>query len=236
MKAAPVDVVSGKLLADRFRIPTPHPGDPEAMGEVVAGLVAHFNWSGPVGCAFPGVVQHNTVRTAANLDPSWVGVNGADLFAKAIDQDRSLVNLVNDADAAGIAEMKFGAGAGHPGSVLMVTLGTGIGTAFFADGHLVPNTEIGHLIVGGEDAEESASARARETAGHSLGEWAPAVDRFLLEVHRLLWPDLIVVGGGVSKRFHGFSEYLTVPTEVVPAKLQNDAGIVGAALAAVATV
>ena len=233
MKAAPVDVLRGELLADRFRIPTPQPATPAAMAEVVAELVAHFAWSGPVGCAFPGVVQQNVIRTAANLDPSWVGVNGSEIFAKAIGQDPSSVNIVNDADAAGIAEVEFGAGAGRSGLVLMVTLGTGIGTAMFTNGHLVPNTELGHLILDGQDAEETASARAREDSGQKWVEWAPSLDRYLDEIHRLLWPDLIMLGGGVSKKFDKFAEYLTVATEVVPAQLQNEAGIVGAAMAQV---
>ena len=154
MKAAPVDIASGTLLADRFRIRTPKPADPHAMASVVAELAANFDWAGPVGCAFPGVVQQNTIRTAANLDPGWVGVNGSDVFAAALGQDPSMVNIVNDADAAGIAELEHGAGAGRTGSVMMITLGTGIGTALFTDGALVPNTELGHLILDGRDAEE----------------------------------------------------------------------------------
>lgn len=230
MKAAPVDVVAGELTDDRFRIPTPQPATPEAMAEVVAELAGHFDWSGPVGCAFPGVVQHNTIRTAANLDHSWVGVNGSEVFAKALGVDSSLVNIVNDADAAGIAEIDFGVGIGRRGSVLMITLGTGIGTALFTDGHLVSNTELGHLILDGKDAEETASARAREDADQKWIEWAPALDRYLNEIERLLWPDLIILGGGVSSKFQKFSELLTVNAEVVPAMLKNEAGIVGAAM------
>lgn len=233
MKAAPVDVDSGSLLADRFRIPTPSPAKPDAMAEVVAELASQFDWEGPIGCAFPGVVQHNIVRTAANLSFEWVGVNGSETFAKAVGQDPATVNMVNDADAAGIAEMSFGAGIGRKGSVLMITLGTGIGTAMFTDGQLVPNTELGHLILDGQDAEETSSARAREEAGLKWAEWAPALDRYLDEVHRLLWPDLIILGGGVSSKFHKFSDLLTVATEVVPATLKNEAGIVGAAMAQV---
>lgn len=233
MKAAPVDVVAGELVADRFRIPTPQPATPDAMAGVVAKLAEHFDWLGPVGCAFPGVVQHNTIRTAANLDSSWVGVNGAEVFSAALDIEPSFVNIVNDADAAGIAEIDLGVGKGRRGSVLMVTLGTGIGTALFTDGHLVSNTELGHLILDGKDAEETASARAREEADQKWVEWAPALDRYLNEIERLLWPDLIILGGGVSSKFHKFSELLTVSAEVVPASLKNEAGIVGAAMAQV---
>ncbi len=227
MKAAPVDLISGELLDKRHRIPTPQPATPDAMAEVAGELAKSFSWSGPIGCAFPGVVQANTIRTAANLDPSWVGVDAAEVFGASTGQ---AVTMVNDADAAGIAEMAFGAGRGRAGVVMMITLGTGIGTAMFANGTLVPNTELGHLILDGVEAEETASARAREDGDLSWADWAPYLDAYLHEIERLLWPELMIIGGGVSSKFAKYSDALTVNAEVVPAELRNQAGIVGAAV------
>jgi polyphosphate glucokinase len=182
-----------------------------------------------VGVGFPGVVQHGVVRTAANLDQSWLGVDLVRVLGGRLGLP---VGVVNDADAAGLAEMRFGAGRDAEGVVVMVTLGTGIGTAIFTDGVLVPNTELGHLLIDGVDAEERASARAREEQRLSFRDWAPHLDAYLGELHRLLWPDRIVVGGGVSAKFEKFAPLLRVPAQVVPAAMGNLAGIVGAALAA----
>jgi polyphosphate glucokinase len=233
IKAAPVDVSSGTFTAPRVKVPTPRPALPASVAEAVAGLVADFSWSGPAGVAFPGVVIGGVTYTAANLDPAWAGLGASALFGKATGLTLS---MINDADAAGLAEMKFGAGAGEKGTVLLVTFGTGIGTALFTDGLLVPNTELGHIEIHGKDAEERASERARED--HDLGwtKWAGRVDEYLARVEALVWPDLFIIGGGISRRADKFVPMLTgVRARIVPAALHNDAGIVGAAMTAAAT-
>jgi polyphosphate glucokinase len=229
MKAAPVDTATGELVADRHRILTPHPAVPDSMAVVFAELTKHFHWSGPVGATFPAVVKGGVARTAANIDPSWIGTDVAATFARASGCD---VTVVNDADAAGVAEMEFGAGKGRPGVVMMVTLGTGIGTALFVDGRMVPNTELGHIMMGNKEAEERASDAVRQRLGLSWGKWAKRLDAYLLELERLLSPDLFILGGGVSKRHDRFIPRLTTHAAVVAAGLLNEAGIVGAAIAA----
>jgi polyphosphate glucokinase len=230
IKAAPVDVEHGKLLAARAKLATPQPALPDAVAEVVRELAAGFNWSGPTGITFPGVVMNGVTRTAANLDPVWVGTDARALFGKATGLD---VSVLNDADAAGIAEMKFGAGAGQGGTVMMLTFGTGIGSALFIDGTLVPNTEFGHLEIRGKDAEKRASEHARELHDLSWGKWAGRVDEYLLHVEALLSPDLIIIGGGISRQADKFLPLLTgLRTRVVAAAMHNDAGIAGAAMAA----
>lgn len=232
MKAAPIDLATGELLAPRFRIETPSDASPESMVPVVAELVTHFAWSGPVGITFPGVVRQGRILTAANLDPRWVGVDAGQVFTPAI--GRTPV-VVNDADAAGLAEVRFGAARDVRGVVLVVTLGTGIGTALINDGALVPNTELGHLIVDGHDAETRAAASAREREELGWKEYSVRLSRYLGEIERLLWPDLIVVGGGISEKFDKFGPRLEIQTPVVPAALKNRAGIVGAAALAAET-
>jgi polyphosphate glucokinase len=229
IKGAPVDVEKGELVADRLRIPTPEGGSPGDVARVVAEIVAHFDTTGPVGCTFPAVVQHGIARTAANVDQSWIGTNAQDLFQEQV--DRQFV-VVNDADAAGIAEMHFGVGRGVKGTVMMVTLGTGIGSALFTDGVLVPNTEFGHLDIRGKAAEARASEKVREE--HDLGwdKWAKRVNEVLAHLEALLCPDLFIIGGGVSKKSEKFLPHLDTRADVVPAQLLNQAGIVGAALAA----
>ena len=228
IKAAPVDVATGKLTAERRKLDTPQPAKPDAVAGVVRELVTAFAWAGPMGATFPGVVTSGTVRTAANLDPDWIGVDASQLFGKATGQP---VSVINDADAAGIAEMKFGAGAGEPGTVLMLTLGTGIGSALFIDGVLVPNTEFGHIEIRGKDAEKRASEHAREEHDLSWGKWAGRVDEYLEQMERLLSPGLIIIGGGISKRSGKFLPLLSdLRARVVPAGMLNDAGIVGAAM------
>jgi polyphosphate glucokinase len=229
MKAAPVETRTGRLLADRYRIPTPQPPTPEAMAAVVGELVTHFSWTAPIGICFPAVVQHGVVRTAANIDPAWVGVDAVELFSAAAGRS---VTVVNDADAAGLAEVLFGAARDRSGTVLVVTLGTGIGSALFVDGVLVPNTELGHLVVRGKPAEQRAAESVRESKGLSWKQWADRLEEYFVEVERLLWPDLIVIGGGVSKKSEKFIPHLDLRAEVVPAELRNEAGIVGAALSA----
>ena len=226
MKAAPVDLSTGTLLDDRHRIKTPQPATPEAMADVLAELVDRFTWNGPVGVAFPAVVKRGITMTAANIDQAWIGFDAAGHFSKRLDRT---VRVVNDADAAGLAEMRYGAGRSCQGVALMVTLGTGIGTALFVDGVLVPNTELGHLLIEGEDAEDRASDRVREDEGLTWKAWAARVEEYLQYVERLLQPDLIIVGGGVSKRHEDFLPRISVECELVPAELRNQAGIVGAA-------
>ncbi|MCU1388453.1 MAG: polyphosphate glucokinase, partial [Ilumatobacteraceae bacterium] len=229
IKGAPVDVRGGKLLAERFRIDTPQPATPEAVADTVGEIAKHFDWKGPIGATMPGVVKNGVILTAANIDKSWIGTDAATLFAKAT--GCSPVMVLNDADAAGIAEMQFGAGKGRKGVVVMVTLGTGIGFALFHDGVLMPNTELGHLEMNGKDAEDQASARVRDENDESWKKWAKKVDEYLDHVDALLWPDLIIIGGGVSKKADKFFPHLTTRAELVAAKFENEAGIVGAALA-----
>ena len=229
IKGAPVDVKAGDLAADRHRIKTPQPATPEAVMDVAAKVVRKFKWDGPVGCALPSVVQHGIVYSAANIDVSWIDTDGQALLAERLEMP---VHLLNDADAAGLAEMRFGAGRKEEGVVLLLTFGTGIGSALFYRGQLVPNTELGHLQFRGMDAEHYAAARLVEREEMKLDWWAGRVNEYLRYVEVLFSPDLIIFGGGISKRFKDFKEHLTTRAELVPAKLRNNAGIVGAALAA----
>jgi len=230
IKAAPVDVTAGALARERIKVPTPQPSKPQVVAEAVRGLVGQFGWSGRAGITFPGVVTAGVIRTAANLDPAWIGVNARDLFGSATGLD---VRVLNDADAAGLAEMRFGAGAGQQGTVVMLTFGTGIGSALFHDGVLVPNTEFGHIEIRGKDAEKRASERARELHDLDWAQWAGRVDEYMTHLEALLWPELFIVGGGVSRKSDKFLPLLGgLHARVVPAKMLNDAGIVGAALTA----
>jgi polyphosphate glucokinase len=229
IKGAPVDLGLGQMTADRIRFETPQPSTPAAVADAVAALVDGFSWTGAVGCTFPAVVRQGTIVTAANVDPGWIGVDAASVLS---DRVGSAVHVVNDADAAGVAEVRFGAGKGVHGSVLVVTLGTGIGTALFVDGVLVPNLELGHIELDGVVAETRAASRWRKEHDLSWDEWGDRVGRYLTAVERLVWPNLIIVGGGVSKRHERFFHRFNCKTPVVPAALLNDAGIVGAALLA----
>ncbi|MEU7892323.1 polyphosphate--glucose phosphotransferase [Nonomuraea sp. NPDC049152] len=224
IKGAPVDVKEGRLTAERLRIPTPQPAKPEGVAEVVSQIVEHFSWNGPVGVTFPGVVVDGVVRTAANVHHSWVGVDASKLFGGA--------RVLNDADAAGLAELSYGEGRDRGGVVLMLTFGTGIGSALFTDGKLVPNTELGHLELHGKDAERRASDKAREDHELSWEKWAERVEEYLKHVEMLFSPSLIILGGGVSKKADKFLPHVKIDTPVVPAALQNEAGIIGAALMA----
>ena len=232
IKAAPVDVSRGVLTADRVRQLTPQPSTPDAVAKVVAEVVAGVAPDGAAstfGATFPAVIRAGKAETAANVDPAWVGEDVAGRLGAAT--GRTCV-VLNDADAAGLAELRFGAGRDRGGVVVMVTLGTGIGTAVFVDGRLVPNTELGHLELDGHEAETRASEVAREREDLSWKKWGHRVGRYLQHLEMLLWPDLIVVGGGVSKKSEKFFEYLETRTEVMAATLLNEAGIVGAAAAA----
>jgi polyphosphate glucokinase len=228
IKGAPVDTRSGQLLADRHRVLTPHPATPDAVAGVVAEVARFFDWTGPTGATFPAIVKRGVAYSAANVDQSWIGTNAAQLFSAAFGGD---VTVVNDADAAGLAEITFGAGRGHAGVVIMVTLGTGIGSALFVDGTLVPNTELGHLKMGKKDAEKLAAESVREDESLSWKEWSSRLEEYLQMVEALFSPDLFVVGGGISKKSEKFLPRLSLGTEIVPAQLLNEAGIVGAALA-----
>jgi polyphosphate glucokinase len=229
IKGAPVDTQLGDLLTERYRIPTPQPSKPKAVAEVVGQIARHFDWHGPIGCTFPAVIQRGMVLTAANVDKSWIGTDGDRLLEMATGCS---VTLLNDADAAGICEMTFGAGRGHQGVVMILTLGTGVGSAIFHRGVLLPNTELGHLEIRGKDGEDRASDRAREEKGWDWEEWGGRVSEYLNRVEALFWPDLFIIGGGVSKEHQHFFRYLKTRAPIVPAELRNEAGIVGAALAA----
>ena len=229
IKGATVDLDTGRLTRDRLKILTPQPATPKAVAGVVNQLVKHFEWEGPIGCTLPTVVRQGMVHSAANIDKSWVGVDGERLLRKATGQQ---VVLLNDADAAGIAEMKFGAGRGRGGVVFILTFGTGIGSGVFVDGRLHPNTELGHLEFKGMDAEHYAAARVREAEKLTYKKWGTRVNEFLEHLEKVFSPDLFIIGGGVSRKMDRFGEYLTGDTEVVPAKLRNEAGIIGATLVA----
>ncbi|GAA1080173.1 polyphosphate--glucose phosphotransferase [Nocardiopsis composta] len=234
IKGAPVDLGTGAFTTDRVKIHTPHPSTPKAVAQVVAGIAerigAHAGEGAPIGVTFPGVVRGGVVGTAANVDGSWVGTDVEKLCEAVTGRP---VAAVNDADAAAVAEHRYGAARGVRGVVLLTTLGTGIGTALITDGHLVPNTEFGHLEIDGHDAETRASSAAKEREGLSYEEWATErLQRYYDEVEKLLSPDLIVVGGGVSRKADKFLPRVRTRAEIVPARLRNSAGIVGAALLA----
>ncbi|GIV61194.1 MAG: polyphosphate glucokinase [Rhodothermaceae bacterium] len=231
VKGAPVDIENGKLLAERHRIKTPKPATPQAIAGVVAKIARHFAWTGPIGCALPARVKHGVALTAANIDKGWIGTNAARL----IDEATGCPTFVlNDADAAGVAEMAFGAGRGRHDYVLVLTVGTGIGSALFIHQTLVPNTELGHLELDGHDAESRASDAARKREDLSWHAWARRFQRYLSHVEFLLAPDLIIIGGGVSrpKKWAKFGDRLQTQAELMPALLQNEAGIIGAAYSA----
>lgn len=229
IKGAPVDTTTGTLLSKRHRIPTPQPSAPDAVADVVGQIVRHFEWDGPIGCTFPAIIQQGVVNSAANVDKSWIGVDGKSLFQRVTNCP---VILLNDADAAGIAEMTFGAGRDNRGVVMILTFGTGIGSAIFTDGKLLPNAELGHLIIRGKDAESRASERAREEHEWDWDAWTQRVNEFLAYVEALFTPDLFIFGGGVSKQHAEFFHLLETRAPLVPAAFFNEAGIVGAALAA----
>jgi polyphosphate glucokinase len=236
IKGAPVDLRTGQFTAERLREPTPSPSTPDAVAEVVRNLTASIaeslpegSGSVPVGVTFPAVIQHGIARTAANVHKSWVDTDVAALLSQSLGRP---VHVVNDADAAGVAEVRFGAAKGVDGVVLVATLGTGIGSALIVDGALVPNTELGHLEVDGHDAETRASDAARERDDLSWKQWANRLETYFGAVEALFWPDLIVIGGGVSKKHDKFLPLIDVRTPLVPAELLNQAGIVGAAVLA----
>ena len=232
IKGAPVNTETGELLAERVRIKTPRPATPEAIVRTAVEVVRQAGWEGPVGCGFPAVIKGGVVRTAANIDKAAVGF---DLQGQLEKELGNPVRVINDGDAAGLAEMRWGAGLGVEGTVLMLTLGTGIGTSLFVGGRLVPNTELGHIEIRGKDAEHRASDSARKREDLSWKEYAERLDEYLHRIEDLLWPDLIVIGGGISKKSEKFLPHLSARTRVVPAQMLNEAGIAGAALARIPT-
>ncbi|MEU5596326.1 polyphosphate--glucose phosphotransferase [Streptomyces sp. NPDC020298] len=232
IKGAPVDLERGELAQERCKVLTPHPATPDGVADGVKQVVEHFGWTGPVGLTFPGVVTGGaTVRTAANVDKSWIDTDARALFSGRL--GGLPVTVVNDADAAGVAEMEFGAGRGRRGTVVLLTFGTGIGSAVFTDGILLPNTELGHLELHGHDAEKRASSKAKEDHDLSWEQWASRVQKYLAHVEMLFSPELFIIGGGVSRKAGKFLHLIEdIRAEIVPAQLQNNAGIVGAAMRA----
>jgi polyphosphate glucokinase len=229
VKGAPVDLETGTLVGDRMRIKTPKPATPDAVAEVVEQIADAFESSlgtGTIGIAIPAVCQRGVARSAANIDPAWVDTDVDALFTERLGRP---VHVVNDADAAGVAEARYGVAKDVPGLVILTTLGTGIGSAFLLDGTLMPNSELGHLEIDGEDAEHRAAQSAKEREGLSYKDWAKRLQRYYSHVEGLFWPDLFVVGGGISKSSDKFLPLLDLRTPIVPAQLRNSAGIVGAA-------
>lgn len=229
VKGAPVDLVKGELATDRLRIETPQPATPDAVADVVATIAQHFaaqTGDSPVGVTIPGIVRHGVMYSAANIDKSWIGTDVATLFSERLGRP---VTVLNDADAAGVAEMHYGAAKDVPGTVFIATLGTGIGTALLVDGVLVPNCELGHLEIDGHDAESRAAASAREREQLDWDAWAVRLQRYFSHIEMLFSPDLIVVGGGVSRKSAKFLPLLQLTAPIIPATLRNQAGIVGAA-------
>ncbi|MFF4227624.1 polyphosphate--glucose phosphotransferase [Streptomyces sp. NPDC001820] len=231
IKGAPVDLERGQLTHERYKVLTPHPATPEAVADGVAEVVGNFDWSGPVGITFPGVVTGGVTRTAANVDKRWIGRDAAKLLGDRL--GGLPVTVLNDADAAGVAEMTFGAGRGREGTVILLTFGTGIGSAVFSDGRLVPNTELGHLELHGHEAEKRASTKVKDDHDMSWEQWAHRVQKYLAHVEMLFSPELYIIGGGVSRKADRFVPLIEgIRAEIIPAELRNNAGIVGAAMAA----
>lgn len=231
VKAGVVEVTTGRLLGEMISAPTPQPSTPERLAAVIAGLASSLPQAqGSVGVAFPSVVRHGVIRTAANIDRSWLGANGAAVVGRAINRP---VVFLNDADAAGVAEMRWGAGMGFTGTAIMLTFGTGIGSALFVDGKLFPNTELGHMELNGMEAEKFASAQVRTALTLDFPAWIERVNAYLARMHALFWPDVIILGGAVSERYAEFSGLLKCAAELRPAHFAGQAGVIGAAMASV---
>lgn len=228
IKGAVVNLDTGELASARVKIPTPSGYAVDDVVAAVLEIVSQSGWNGPFGCTFPGIVKNGVIHSAANLGEQWLGVHLAEVLAERSGQK---VAVLNDADAAGLAEEYFGAAKGRMGTVIITTLGTGIGSAVFLDGKLLPNTELGHLEIDGHDAETRASSAAKTREGLSYKEWIPRLQRYYSTVDFLFSPDLIVVGGGISRKSHKFLPHLQLNCEIVPAQLENQAGIAGAAMA-----
>ncbi|GAB5554912.1 MAG: ROK family protein [Saprospiraceae bacterium] len=226
MKGALVDIEKGVLVSERFRLATPDPATPKAMGKTFQEIIKHFDYSGPIGCGFPAVIKSNTAMTAANIDKSWVGKNVASVFGGEKIEN---IHVLNDADAAAIAEMTYGKGKGKSGLIIMITIGTGIGSCLFLDGKMLANTELGHVVMHGKSAEKYCANSVRKALDLSWDEWGKRFNEYLQYIYHLLSPDSIILSGGVSKKFGNYKKYIDIPIEVTPAALLNNAGIVGAA-------
>ncbi len=229
IKGAPVDIKRGALLADRYRIPTPQPSTPEKVSEVIKDIADHFDWKGPIGCGFPAPIQKGIALKASNISKEWIGTNVEKLISRTTG---SPCKVLNDADAAGLGEVTFGSNAGMSGVTFVVTVGTGLGTALFTDGILVPNTELGHIRLKSGIAEPYASDATKKREDLTWKQWAKRFNEYLHEVEKLFYPDLIIIGGGTSKKFDKYSSYFDTQAEIVPARLLNEAGMIGAAYAA----
>lgn len=227
VKGALVDTKSGKLLTDRYRIDSEHKPAPPEMAKIVKTIAQHFKWKGPIGAGFPGVIHGPVIRTSANLHADFCGCDAVKLFGKATGCE---VSLVNDADAAGLAEIRFGAGRGRNGTVLLLTLGTGVGSALFCGGRLFQNSELGHLPIKKRSAEYFVSSAARKRRELSWKKWGRELSAYINTLEDILWPELIIIGGGVSAKHEKFFEFLETRAELVPAESLNGAGIIGAAL------
>jgi polyphosphate glucokinase len=230
VKGAIVDLDTGQLVGERLRLETPQPATPQAVTQTVAEVVRHFNWTGPLGVTYPGVVVDGVVQTAANVDSAWIGTNAADAYSQALGGRQ--VTVLNDADAAGLAEQRYGAGRNRSGVIVLLTFGTGIGSAVIHNGMLLPNTEFGHIEVDGKEAEHRAASSVKERKEWSYRQWTREVTKVLVAVENAIWPDLIIAGGGISKKADKWVPLLENRTPVVAAELLNTAGIVGAAMAA----
>ncbi len=228
IKGAPVDTLQGTLIKERLQIPTPSPATPNAVAETLAEIIRHFNWTGPIGCGLPTVIRSGIACTAANIDPSWIGTDVVKLLSTHSGLE---VSVLNDADAAGLAEIHYGAGKNATGTTIVITAGTGLGTALFRESTLLPNTELGHLHLNGKIAEHLASAAVRTKLKLSYYDWARRFDDYLHRLEELFWPDLFIIGGAISKDHAQFFPHLTIKTRILPAELRNNAGIIGAAAA-----
>jgi polyphosphate glucokinase len=234
IKGGIVDLDTGALIGDRIKLLTPQPATPSAVAKTIAEVVNGFGWTGPLGVTYPGVVTHGVVQTAANVDKAWIGINARDVISSELNgQD---VTVLNDADAAGLAEERYGAGKDNSGLVILLTFGTGIGSAVIHNGTLIPNTEFGHVDVGGKEAEHRAASSVRDRKGWSYKKWTKQVTKVLIAIENVMWPDLFIAGGGISRKADQWVPLLENRTPVVPAALQNTAGIVGAAMASTSDV
>ena len=234
IKGGIVDLDTGQLIGDRFKLLTPQPATPPAVAKTIAEVVNEFGWTGPLGVTYPGVVTNGIVRTAANVDSAWIGTNASEIIGAKLNGQE--VTVLNDADAAGLAEQRYGAGKDKSGLVVLLTFGTGIGSAVIHNGTLIPNTEFGHLEVGGKEAEQRAASSVKDKLELSYEKWAKEVTKVLVAIENAIWPDLFIAGGGISRKADKWIPLLESRTPVVPAALLNTAGIVGAAMAATADV
>ena len=230
IKGGIVDLDTGALVGERFKLATPQPATPDAVAATVAAVVREFGWTGKLGVTYPGVVTNGVVRTAANVDKRWIGTNAVEIISKALDGQE--VTVLNDADAAGLAEERYGAGKDNTGVIVLLTFGTGIGSAVIHNGVLLPNTEFGHLEVGGKEAEHRAASSVKERKEWNYQRWTEEVTKVLVAIENAIWPDLFIAGGGISRKADKWVPLLKNRTPVVAAALQNTAGIVGAAMAA----